>query len=89
MAINHANILTLAESGEWVYGLLRTEKTPNRVSWFQLSDEMDELYVSYLEDPDISSVEAVFMANLDMCVRYGLAFYYGEILGELEEVYRP
>lgn len=89
VAINHANTLTLVQSGEWVYGLLRTEKTPDQVSWFQLSDEMDELYASYLEDPDISSMEAILMANLDMCVRYGLAFYYGEILGELEEVYRP
>lgn len=38
------------------------------------------------EDPP---VEAAFLANLDMCVRYGLAFYYGEFFGELEEVYRP
>jgi len=89
VAINQANTLTLVQSGEWVYGLLRTEKTPDRVSWFQLSDEMDQLYENYLEDPDINSVEAAFLANLDMCVRYGLAFYYGDILSELEEVYRP
>jgi len=33
--------------------------------------------------------EAAFLANLDVCANYGLAFYYGEIFQELEEVYRP
>jgi len=89
MAINHGSILTLVQSGEWVFGLVRTEKTPERVDWFQLNDEMAQLYESYLEHPGLSSAEALFLANLEMCARYGLAFYYGEVFGALEEVYRP
>lgn len=87
-AINRGNILTLVQSGELIFGLIRTEKTPASVDRGELIQELDALVVDCLAEgmfPD----EAAFEANLDMCARYGLAFYWGEVFGELQEVYRP
>ncbi|MFQ5854595.1 MAG: hypothetical protein ACE5LU_02975 [Anaerolineae bacterium] len=80
--------MTLVQSGDLIFGLVRTEKTPSRVDWDKLRRELDNLYSDCLAEglfPD----EAAFEANLDMCARYGLVFYWGEVFGELQEVYRP
>ena len=76
------------QSGEWVFAAIRTEKTPSQVDWLELDRELDKTYEGYLNE-GIFSQEAAFLANLDICANYGLAFYYGEIFHELEEVYRP
>jgi len=87
-AINRGAALTLVQSGDVVFALVRTEKTPSQVDWGRLRKELDNLYLGYLAEgmfPD----EAAFEANLDVCARYGLAFYWGEVFDELKEVYRP
>lgn len=87
-AINNSNVITLVQSGEWVFAAIRTQKTPSQVDWLELNRELDKAYEGYLNE-GIFPQEAAFLANLDMCATYGLAFYYGEIFQELEEVYRP
>jgi len=87
-AINRGNILTLVQSGDLIFGLVRTEKTPANVDRGQLIQELDALFIEYLAE-EMFPDEAAFEANLDMCARYGLAFYWGEVFGELREVYRP
>lgn len=87
-AINNSNIITLVQSGEWVFAAIRTEKTPSQVDWLELDRELDEAYEGYLNE-GMFPQEAAFLANLDTCANYRLAFYYGEIFQELEEVYRP
>jgi hypothetical protein len=87
-AINRGNILTLVQSGDVIFALVRTEKTPSQVDWNELRRELDKLFIGYLAE-EMFPDEAAFEANLDMCARYGLAFYWGEVFGELQEVYRP
>lgn len=87
-AINRGAALTLVQSGDLVFGLVRTEKTPLRVDRGRLRKELDNLYMGYLAEGMFPN-EAAFEANLDVCARYGLAFYWGRVFDELREVYRP
>lgn len=87
-AINRRESLSLVQSGDLVFAVVRTEKTPDQVDWSAIDEELDALYRGYVKE-GLFLDEAAFQANLDLCARYGLAFYWGEIFGELWEVYRP
>ena len=87
-AINQGETLSLVQSGDLVFATLRTEKTPDRVDWSAVDEELDALYRGYAEE-GLFFDEAAFQANLDICAKYGLAFYWGEIFDELQEVFGP
>lgn len=86
-AINQGESLTLVQSGELVFAIVRTEKTPEQVDLRAVDEELDALYRGYSKE-GLFLDEAAFLANLEICARYGLAFYWGEISDELQEVYR-
>ena len=68
--------------------LLRTDLTPERIDADELREAFDQEVLRHMDDPNVSFSEAVYLANIEMCRRYGLAFYKGKG-GSLREVYRP
>lgn len=88
-AINKGDTMTLVQSGQDVFGLARTEKTPASVSRAVLEAEFDALFDGYVIEDRMSDQEAALVTNLDLCKRYGLAFYLGKSDGKLEVVYKP
>ncbi len=57
-------------------GVLPSEELPSEIGLGELSSLMSELW-------------RLLIANLELCERLGLAFYYGRIPGVLKEVFRP
>jgi len=85
--INDSERLSIVQSGGDLFALVRTERTPNRVERCRLEEEMDEAYRGYVR-MGLADQEALLAANLDACVKYGLAFYWGKAFQNLQMVYR-
>ena len=88
-AINKGDTMTLVQSGQDTFALVHTEKTPASVSRAVLEAEFDVLFDEYVIEDAMSDQEAALVTNLDLCKRYGLAFYLGKSDGKLEVVYKP
>jgi len=86
-AINHHDAITVVQSGEDVFALMPTEETPPSVDAGQLEQESKAIWMAHM-DRGTPFPEAIYQANLELCARYGLAFYRGQ-QGVLREVYRP
>ena len=80
--------VSLVRSGDETYALARTDLTPEAVDADEVREAFDQEVLRHTDDPNISFSEAVYLANIEMCRRYGLAFYRGKG-GTLTEVYRP
>ena len=80
--------VSLVRSGDDTYALVQTDLTPEEVDTDELREAFDQEMLRHLDDPNVSPSEAVYLANIEMCRRYGLAFYKGKG-GSLTEVYRP
>jgi len=86
--ISSGELLSIVQSGQEVFALLRTELTPTWVNRSRLQREHDDLHYDYLGRV-LSVQRAVHYTNVDLCEAYGLAFYVGVTFHKLEEVYRP
>ena len=87
-AINADERLSLVQSGNEVFALLRTERTPGRVSRAQIHDVYAAYFREYcLEGMSVQS--AVRYTVVDLCQSLVLAFYVGIVFESLEEVYLP
>jgi hypothetical protein len=75
-------------SGDDTYALVRTNLTPEEIDTDELREAFDQEMLRHLDDPNVSPSEAVYLTNIEICRRYGLAFYKGKG-GSLREVYRP
>ncbi|MFQ5854429.1 MAG: hypothetical protein ACE5LU_02130 [Anaerolineae bacterium] len=80
--------LSIVQSGDEVFALIRTEKTQSLEELAALIEEFNSAYTSYF-NAGLSEQDAGIAANLDMCAKYGLAFYRGHASGELRKVYGP
>jgi len=80
--------ISLVRSGDEVFALELTDKTAEGVDTGKVKREFDEEVLKHVDSPNISFSEAVYLANIALCRRYGLVFYRGRG-GELEEVYVP
>ena len=80
--------VSLVRSGDDTYALVRTDLTPEAVDVNELREAFDQEMLRHTDDPNVSFSEAVHLTNIEMCRRYGLAFYKGKG-GNLTEVYRP
>ena len=80
--------VSLVRSGDDTYALVRTNLTPGAVDTDEIREAFDQEMLRYIDDPNVSRSEAVYLTNIEMCRRYGLAFYKGKG-GSLTEVYRP
>lgn len=56
--------------------------------WHKTAADGDELMNQY-EQSRLSREEALICTNLDLCEKYGLAFYRGKTKNKLEVVYKP
>ena len=80
--------ISIVQSGEEVFALVRTEKTPTSVNYIDIKQELEDVFKVYFRR-GMSVQHAAITANLDMCKHCGLAFYYGKIHQKLEGVYFP
>lgn len=65
-AINKGESLILVQSGDLVFAVVRTEKTPEQVDWSAVNKELDALYRNYVAEGLLLS-EAALQANLAIC----------------------
>jgi hypothetical protein len=97
MAFSDADIASAIEFGEWislvqsgddVFALIRTEKTLDSVVPSVLEADFDHFFDVALR-AGLSEREASWAANIGVCRLYGLAFYAGQINGNLEVIFKP
>jgi hypothetical protein len=86
-AINSHDDITVVQSGEDVFALQPTDKTPEVIDPVVLKREFHQGLEMHA-DEGMTFPEAMYAANLDMCEKYGIAMYRGR-RGILWEVYRP
>jgi hypothetical protein len=86
-AINSHDDITVVQSGEDIFALRPTDKTPEAIDPVVLKREFRQRLGRHA-DEGMSFPEAMYAANLDMCEKYGIALYRGRG-GMLREVYRP
>jgi len=87
-ALENQEKISLVRSGDETYALVRTDKTVKEVDADEVKDAFHQEVNKYMEARNVSRPEAIYIANLEMCRRYGLAFYHGKG-GSLREVYSP
>lgn len=87
-AINHGELISIVQSGQDVYAIVRTEETPFRVDRESLKIGLGTLHWRYLGQ-GMSDQQAVYYANLDVCGDCSLAMYAGRPFEPLWEAYRP
>jgi hypothetical protein len=80
-AINCALPLTLVQSGDDLFMMVRTAETPERLDVDEVSEletEFDDQVTLYGQR-GVSWVVAIRATNRDLCLKYGLAFYAGRL----------
>jgi hypothetical protein len=87
-AINEEEWISLAQSGDEVFALIRTDKTVPFVDSHAVASQLSHLYNAFL-NTDLSPQSALRIANLQICSTYGLAFYAGQIGKPLEVKFKP
>lgn len=87
-AINEAEWISLVQSGDDVFALIRTDKTVPSVDSNIVVSQVSNLYETLL-NIRLSYQSALRIANLQMCATYGLAFYAGKVGGRLEVKLKP
>jgi hypothetical protein len=87
-AINSGSMLTLVHSGRYLYALVRTELTPATVNADSLHETFNKT-LAHVRTQGYTTLETLLETNLQLCERYGLAFYYAKVPDPLQEVYRP
>jgi hypothetical protein len=79
--------ISLVQSGDEVFALIRTEKTVNSVVSSVLEVDFD-LFLNIALRVGSSEREALEAANIGVCRLYGLAFYGGQIDRNLEVIFK-
>jgi len=88
-AINEEEWISIVQSGDDVFALIRTDKTSTSVDPIFVARQVDSLYLSGQVLAGLSPPDALWVANLQVCAVYGLAFYAGKIDGKLEVIFKP
>jgi len=87
-AINNEELISIVQSGQDVYAVVRTDEAPSHVDRESLKNRHETLYWQYLGQ-GMSDEKAVYYTNLDICQDCGLAMYVGRVFESLWEAYRP
>ena len=87
-AINEAEWISLVQSGDDVFALIRTDQTVSQIHPHVVVGQVNNLYNSLL-NRRLSSPDALWIANLQICKIYGLAFYAGKAKEKLEVIFQP
>lgn len=87
-AINEAEWISLVQSGDDVFALIRTDQTVSQIHPHVVVGQVNSLYNSLLHRR-LSAPDALWIANLQVCKTYGLAFYAGKIREKLEVIFQP
>ncbi len=85
-AVNQGERISLVQSGQDVFMLLRTENTPLTVNVDELRRRMNALFAQAYQVRR-SVIAASLIANRSISQDLALAFYYGRMSGQLVEVY--
>ena len=86
-AINSHDNITVVQSGEDVFALMPTDKTPEMIDPVVLKREFHQRLGMHA-DEGMTFPEAMYAANLDICEKYRIALYRSR-RGILRRVYRP
>lgn len=86
--INSGELISIVQSGQEVFALVRTGETIPYVDEGLLKARFEMLYWQHLGQR-ASDQQAVYYANLDICSECGLAMYVGRVFEPLWEAYRP
>lgn len=86
--ISQADWISLVQSGDYVFALIRTDLTAPTVEPLVLEAEFNRLYRA-ARQVGLRVQEALWTANVGLCGLYGLAFYAGQIDGNLEVIFKP
>lgn len=85
---NQGERISLVQSGQHVFMLLRTEGTPSSLDVDEWRSRMNTLFESaYRERRSI--LAASLVANQAICQALRLALFYGHVFGRVVEVHRP
>ena len=80
--------ISLVQSGDDVFALIRTTKTVDSVVPSVLEADFDQ-FLNVALRAGSSERAALWTANIGVCRRYGLAFYAGQVDGNLEVIFKP
>jgi hypothetical protein len=69
--INDAEWISLVQSGDDVFALIRTDKTIASVTLSEVERQVDTLYVALQTQHRLSAPDALWIANLRACSLYG------------------
>lgn len=86
--VNQGEHVSLVQSGQDVFMLLRTEHTPLTANVDELRARMNTLFEQAYRMRR-SIIAASLVANQTISQEMTLAFYYGRVFRQLVEVYRP
>ena len=85
---NQVERISLVQSGQHIFMLLRTEWTPSNLDVNEWRNRMNILFEqAYRERRSV--IQASLIANKIICQDLALALYYGQVFRRLVEVYRP
>jgi len=87
-AINEAEWISLVQSGNDIFALIRTDKTVSQIDSYVVVERVNRLYNSLLRR-QLSAPDALWIANLHICRTCGLAFYAGKMSEKLEVIFQP
>lgn len=85
---NQGERISLVQSGQHVFMLLRTRRTPKGLNVDEWRSRMDTSFEQAYRNRR-SILGASLVANQAICQQLGLALYYGHSFGRLVEVWRP
>jgi len=85
---NQGERISLVQSGQHIFMLLRAEETPTNLDVAEWRSRMNTLFErAYRKQRSI--LAASLIANQAVCQDLVLALYYGHVFERLVEVYRP
>lgn len=87
-AIIFGEKISVMRSGNTVFALVRTEKTAATADVSEAKTEFTSVVLN-LRHRAVSILDAIWVANRVLCMKYGLALYAGAAGQPLKEVYKP
>jgi hypothetical protein len=80
--------VSVMRSGNTIFALVKTEETATTADLKKAQNEFTSVVLN-LRRRAVSILDAIWVANRILCIKYGLALYVGTINQPLKEVYKP
>lgn len=87
-ALFHQHHISIVLSGKEMFAMVRTDMTPDFADADEVRMDGQAALFAYRAEGHTPS-EAVYLAALELCFRYGFAMYHGRGKNTIREVFRP